>query len=234
MAVQQPAHEPAYAYLHGFMSGPASTKGRAFQVSFAQRGIHLELLDINAGGSPAGMTISHGLAVLSAWRQKAREEERGRKLRLIGSSLGAYIAALFAEGEPDAIDRMFLMCPAFDLTTRWQSSLGKDGLDAWRSNGWRGFSSSVSGADGNTVRVPWSSAEDLMAYSSWPQYRCPAVLLHGLQDTTVPVTTTRTFLRRSPEVAARTLAVFVEDDHALVKPMTAALAAKLAAEFFGL
>jgi pimeloyl-ACP methyl ester carboxylesterase len=74
-------------YLHGFASSPASRKARFFVEKLAGHGLALEALDLAPDFEH--LTISGQLAVI----EKASGNDA---VILIGSSLGGYLAALYA------------------------------------------------------------------------------------------------------------------------------------------
>ena len=98
-------------YLHGFASGPASKKARIFRDRFADAGIQLNVPDL-AAGDFENLTITAQLGVVE-------REAGGGPVRLIGSSMGGYLAALYASRHPET-ERMVLLAPAFDFVRRWQ------------------------------------------------------------------------------------------------------------------
>lgn len=87
----------AYAYCHGFLSGPASVKGQALRKTMLEAGVDMSLLNLNGGdGSDAGaMTISGALKAVRQFHldRKSTLADPGLKLRLVGSSLGGFIVA---------------------------------------------------------------------------------------------------------------------------------------------
>lgn len=44
---------------------------------------------------------------------------------------------------------------------------------------------------GGEAEVPWSFIEDAVAQPDYPEYKCPAVIVHGLDDHVVPAKSTR-------------------------------------------
>ena len=56
------------------------------------------------------------------------------KLRLIGSSMGGYLAARYAELFPEEVDRMILLCPGFNLHERWPHLFGNEELEKWMTD----------------------------------------------------------------------------------------------------
>lgn len=86
----------AYAYCHGFLSGPASVKGQALRKGLLELGVDLSLLNLNGvDNDPGAITCSGAVEAVRAFHldQKSASGDPGLKLRLAGSSLGGYIVA---------------------------------------------------------------------------------------------------------------------------------------------
>lgn len=86
----------AYAYCHGFLSGPGSVKGQALRESLLEKGVDLSLLNLNGeDNDPGAITCSGAVEAVRAFHldQKSALGNPGLKLRLAGSSLGGYIVA---------------------------------------------------------------------------------------------------------------------------------------------
>src|SRR5512145_2640884 len=84
----------AKVYLHGFASGPGSTKAQFFRARFAEHGITLEIPDLAPNFTH--MTIDSMLAIVDTIL------DRGPAV-LLGSSLGGYLATLAAARRPDRV-----------------------------------------------------------------------------------------------------------------------------------
>src|SRR3712207_248123 len=91
-------------YLHGFASGPSSGKAQFFRARLAERGVQLEIPDL-VEGDFENLTITGQLAVIE-------RTARGDPVVLMGSSLGGYLAALYASSHPE-VTKLILMAPAF-------------------------------------------------------------------------------------------------------------------------
>jgi pimeloyl-ACP methyl ester carboxylesterase len=110
-------------YLHGFASGPASGKAQWFRRAFIERGVDLEIPDL-VEGDFENLTISGQLAVIERVAQ-------GEAISLIGSSMGGYLAALYASRHPE-VNRLVLLAPAFHFPQRWPEELGQERAADWR------------------------------------------------------------------------------------------------------
>ncbi|TMA70011.1 MAG: hypothetical protein E6J77_27635, partial [Deltaproteobacteria bacterium] len=113
-------------YLHGFASGPGSTKAQYFRARLAALGVPLQIPDLAPDFTH--VTVSGMLAVV--------EEilARGPTL-LFGSSLGGYLAALAATRRPAQVRGLVLFAPAFGFAARWETRIGRAALARWRAEG---------------------------------------------------------------------------------------------------
>ena len=110
-------------YLHGFASSPSSSKARFFQDRLKDAGAQVTIPDL-ASGDFEHLTLSGQLTVLDT-------AAADRPVRLIGSSMGGYLAALYAARHAQ-VERLVLLAPAFRFHRRWQEKLGPTELDGWR------------------------------------------------------------------------------------------------------
>lgn len=187
-----------YIYLHGFASRPASRKAQYFRERFQERGLQLEVPALD-GGNFEGLTISGQLAVIDAATQ-------GRPSVLIGSSLGGYLAALYASLHPE-VERTVLLAPAFCFPSRWEEALGADAYETWKREGSRPV---FHYGEGRETRIGFQLIEDGLQYPDYPEMRQPSLLLHGLGDTVVPVDYSRHFAKQHPGSATL---IQLETDH---------------------
>jgi uncharacterized protein len=175
-------------YLHGFASGPSSSKARIFseRLQALDREVAVPALD---GGDFRGMTLTSQLQIIE-------KTAANRPCVLIGSSLGGYLAALYAARHPE-VDRVILMAPAFGFARRWGSSLGLDVLDHWQQSGAR---SMMHHELGREAEIGWTLMEDAALYEEMPAVSQPVLILHGIHDDVVPVSISREFAANRPNV----------------------------------
>lgn len=152
-------------YLHGFASSPHSRKAQAFQSALP--GLETPALD---GGDFEHLTISGQLAIIE-------ETIRGAPVRLIGSSMGGYLAALYAASHPE-VSRLVLLAPALGFAPRWKE---KTSLEVFHYG------------TGTMRRVHYGLVEDAMRYPPVPEFTQPALIFHGTRDDVVPVENSRNF-----------------------------------------
>ena len=90
-------------YLHGFASSPQSSKARFFAAKFEALGVPFTAPELDEGNFE-GLTISGQLKVIE-------RAIAGDRVVLMGSSLGGYLAALYAARSVQ-VDRIWLWCYA--------------------------------------------------------------------------------------------------------------------------
>lgn len=195
-----------YAYLHGFASGPRSYKGGRFAEALAARDVRLERLDLNRP-SFEELTFTAALAAIDEADRLGADP--ARRWRLIGSSMGGYLAALWAARRPERVESLVLLCPGFGLTERWPSILGAKAMDAWRREGRIDWPD----GDGRLRSLHWRFVEDARGYPPEPAVPCRTLILHGRRDDVVPIAASRGYAARHPQVTL----VELDDGHALVE-----------------
>ncbi len=161
-------------YLHGFASGPGSTKASYFRERLERAGTRIEVPDL-AQGDFEHLTLTRQLAVIE-------RAAAGRAASLIGSSMGGYLAALYAARHPE-VSRLVLLAPAFDFARRWAEHLGLEQVEVWRrTNALEVFHY----AEGGTRKLAYDLMEDAAQYEAFPDFRQPALIFHGAHDDVVP------------------------------------------------
>ena len=161
-------------YLHGFASGPGSSKAQFFRAQLQQAGFEVAVPDL-AEGDFEHLTLTRQLAVVE-------RHAAGRPVSLIGSSMGGYLAALYAARHPE-ISRLVLLAPAFGFARRWPERLGATAIEQWRSTntlevyhyGYR-----------RMCPVGYGLLEDAAQYEDYPDFRQPALVFQGSRDDVVP------------------------------------------------
>ncbi|MDQ6760181.1 MAG: alpha/beta fold hydrolase [Acidobacteriota bacterium] len=191
---------PTLIYLHGFGSSPSSKKARYFQERLGQHGVGLLVPDL-ADGDFEHLTITGQLAVVE-------RTVAGRGAVLIGSSLGGYLAALYASQHPE-IKNLILMAPAFSFGSRLPEIMGVEEVAQWQRTG---LLPVFHYGDGRTRQLGYQLAEDAAAYPDFPGFSQPALILHGARDTVVPSSLSEHFAQQHANVS---LTIF-DSDHELM------------------
>ena len=180
-------------YLHGFASGPASKKAGFFR----ERIPRLEVPDL-AAGDFEHLTITGQLQLIE-------KLAAGDPVSLIGSSLGGYLASLYAAHHPETV-KLVLMAPAFGFAQRWSKAVE---TEAWRKSG---FLEVYHYGEKRTRRLGYQLLEDALGYEELPDFQQPALIFHGIHDTVVPAQFSSGFARSHPNVGLRLL----DSDHELL------------------
>jgi pimeloyl-ACP methyl ester carboxylesterase len=171
-------------YLHGFASGPASRKARFFRDYLESRGAQVEVPDLAEGGFEH-LTITGQLDVIT-------RTASGGAVSLIGSSMGGYLASLYAARHAE-VERLVLLAPAFGFARRWPERIGSERMAEWRRTG----TIEVFHYAENRMRtLGLDLMEDGLRYEDYPDFRQPALIFHGSEDDTVPADYSREFAAR--------------------------------------
>jgi len=173
-------------YLHGFASGPGSTKAQYFRARLAALGVPLEIPDLAPDFTH--VTVSGMLAVVDEILA------RGPAI-LLGSSLGGYLAALAATRRPAAVRGLVLFAPAFGFVERWETRIGKAALARWRAArtapvyhyGYR-----------REVPLDIELLDDARRYPDEPDPDLPTLVFAGRKDDTVPLAVVERFAALRP------------------------------------
>jgi pimeloyl-ACP methyl ester carboxylesterase len=178
-------------YLHGFASSPQSGKAQFFHKRLAEKGLDLHIPALDAGDFEH-LTITGQLQVVDT-------AVSGQPTILFGSSMGGYLAALYAARHAN-IQKLILLAPAFQFPDRWRQRYSPEELETWRRNG----SASVYHY-GFQKEMPlgYQLMEDSRNYEGEPAFTQPALVLHGTGDTVVPAGISTAFAARHPNVTLR-------------------------------
>jgi uncharacterized protein len=187
-------------YLHGFASGPSSGKAQFFRHRFAEMGTELEVPDLSEGDFE-NLTISGQLHVIE-------RTSRGEPVVLIGSSMGGYLATLYAAAHRDKVTKLVLMAPAFRFPQRWPEELGPEKTRQWRESGRLEVHHY---GENRNAHIGWGLIEDGMKYDPTPHFTQPALIFHGMDDSVVPAAYSEAFASNHPNVTLYLL----KSDHQL-------------------
>jgi uncharacterized protein len=192
-----------FLYLHGFASGPNSSKARYFRDRFAALGIPLDVLDLEQGDF-AGLTLSGMLRTI-------RKAAADTPAVLIGSSLGGYLAALYAARHSE-VERLVLLAPAFRFPTHYPATLGEAKLVDWRTSGRLPVFHYAAGEERD---LGYDFYLDGIRYEPEPDVRQPTLIAHGRLDEVVPPAFSIEWARGRPDVELH----LVESGHSLLEAL---------------
>jgi pimeloyl-ACP methyl ester carboxylesterase len=181
----------AFVYLHGFASSPQSKKAQFFRKRFAEKGLELEIPPLD-GGDFTHLTITSQLRILD-------DVVAGRSTVLIGSSLGGYLAALYAARHAN-IAKLVLLAPALRFPSRWRERHSPADVERWQRDGaipvfHYGYNREVS--------LGYQLMEDSLNYEDEPEFAQPALVLHGRLDPVVPASISTGYAARHSNVTLR-------------------------------
>jgi pimeloyl-ACP methyl ester carboxylesterase len=139
------------------------------------------------GGDFEHLSITGQLAVIE-------QAVTGRPTVLFGSSLGGYLAALYAARHPE-IERLVLLAPAFQFPSRWRQRYSAEELARWKRE------CSVPAfhyGENREMRLGYQLIEDSAQYEEEPDVRQPTLIFHGTKDEVVPASVSQTFVSTHP------------------------------------
>jgi pimeloyl-ACP methyl ester carboxylesterase len=180
-------------YLHGFASSPASSKARYFHEYLENAGLGVDVPDL-AAGDFEHLSITRQLAVVE-------EAAAGEAVSLIGSSLGGYLAALYAARHPE-VSRLVLLAPAFAFARIWRDFLGAEQVEAWRHSG---TIEVFHYGENRNCRIGYQLLADAGRYEDFPDFLQPALIFHGTHDDSVPISLSREFSTNHPNAVLEVL-----------------------------
>jgi pimeloyl-ACP methyl ester carboxylesterase len=178
-------------YLHGFASSPQSSKARFFAGKFEELGVPFMAPPLD-GGNFEGLTISGQLSVID-------EAVHGEPAVLMGSSLGGYLAALYAARHRE-IEKLVLLAPAFQFPSRWKARFSAEELELWKRRGVLPF---FHYGFKEERGLGYQIVEDALQFEDEPAFTQPALVLHGLKDNVVPAEVSKAFAEGHPNVKLR-------------------------------
>lgn len=196
-------------YLHGFASGPKSSKAVYFQRELSLLGVPTLIPDLNEPDFEH-LTLTSQLKVTRQTIEKVPMEER---VVLVGSSMGGLIATLIAK-ETKNLAGLILLAPGFGLNKRWTSLLGADALGSWKKNG---SVEVFNYAVGKNLPLHYGFFDDINRYvTDELTVQVPTLIFHGKFDETVPISESEAFsLRNQDYVQLRKM----DDDHQLLSSL---------------
>ena len=176
-----------FIWLHGFASGPSTSKGQFMRARLEERGAHLTVPDLNEP-SFFHLTVTRMLRDLDVLAQGSPEP-----VVLFGSSLGGFTAATWAATRPGRTASLILLAPAFDLAPRWTARMAPQELSQWRATGRLAFDHY---ARGRKEDLSIDFIDDAARYDPFPLPQCPTLVIQGTLDDTVEPQLAREFTQR--------------------------------------
>ncbi len=177
-----------YFYLHGFASGPKSSKALILRDRFHAQGIALTIPDFNQPNFRE-LTLTRQLQQVEALFSA------DKPATLIGSSFGGATAAWLAQRNPQ-VQNLVLLAPAFGFASYHRSVLTPEQITRWRS----GTPLSVYHyGEQKELLLDYQFVEDLQHYDESKLMRSVnTVIIHGIHDAVIPVQSSRDYVRDRP------------------------------------
>ncbi|MGD9681453.1 MAG: alpha/beta hydrolase [Candidatus Obscuribacterales bacterium] len=192
-------------YLHGFASGPGSKKAAYFKEKLEQRGHRVTVPDLNYPDF-YHLTLTSQLELA----EKLAREVEDQEVIMIGSSMGGLIAAL-ASLRAGNVSALILMAPGFGIGKRWKALLCEEDMRKWQGEGERDF---FHYGFGENRKLAYGFIEDLDNHSTESiEIRVPTLIFHGIADEVVPISVSRDFKRKNPNL---TVLNELNDGHELI------------------
>lgn len=173
-------------YAHGLASTRGGDKPQFFKERLPALGWDFAAFDFQGHGESTGdlrgLTLSRQIEDLAAV-----VEAHGplyERVVLIGSSMGGWTAAWYAARHPGKVHACVLIAPAFGFVEGLQRWIGEAETRRWRDEG----SYTFQGPEG-PFKLDYGINEDRRLYPDeelYAAYRTPTLVLHGMEDETVP------------------------------------------------
>ena len=172
-------------YLHGFQSSKKSEKTQTIKEIAREKGIGYLSLDYTGHGNSSGQAIDFRIGQCLTDALDVIQKVVQTPMILIGSSLGGWIAFLFAEKLANRVLSVVGMAPAVDFMVDMWSHLLTDEIRSALKAG------QVIGPNEQTANAPWTyamfqEAEQHLLLKKGIQYNGSVVLIHGDSDKTIP------------------------------------------------
>jgi uncharacterized protein len=191
-------------YLHGFASGPRSTKAAYFADRLAEHGIGFHCPDFNQPDF-ASLTLTRMLDQLAGDIAKT-----SGPVTLIGSSLGGTLAILAAARPMPRLARLVLLAPAVMFAKPGHHLLPPERIEEWRGSGALPF---FHYAYEEERLLGYAFYEDSLRHHAFDAVVTqPTLIFQGMRDASVDYRTVEAFARTRPNVTLSLL----DDDHQLI------------------
>jgi pimeloyl-ACP methyl ester carboxylesterase len=177
-------------FLHGFVSSAHSTKAQYLEERLASFP-HLAFGAVDFNPTPEDFTYMTITGRIDRLRQYVLDRQI-EEMQLVGSSLGGLVALHYAH-RFGGVERMLLLAPA--LTWLHGGSADEE-LTQWKKTG---AAPVFHPAFGQAVPLRYDLYRDGQRYSEPISPPAPTVIIHGVDDETVPVDNSRVYALTYPE-----------------------------------
>ncbi len=197
-------------YLHGFASGPSSTKAHFFRKHFNELGVGITVLDLLPNEEDfTRMRTSRLIDDITTIVEYMASPD----LILLGSRFGGLLGTWFAHLEPARVKKLILLAPALRWSFLNIGEIFKTNIDIWKKTG----SLPVFHYRFNReLPLAFAFAEDLERnpppnfYQTPPS--CPTLIFHGSHDDVVPLKWSQEYVQGRNNMNLRV----IDSDHQLL------------------
>jgi pimeloyl-ACP methyl ester carboxylesterase len=186
-------------YLHGFASSPLSSKAQFFRRRLEALGAEVRIPQLDAGDFQ-NLTVTGQMQVIE-------QAAAGQRVMLMGSSLGGYLAALYASRHPE-VEKLVLLAPALNFPERFPLRFTQAEMEQWKRDGHKSF---FHYGEKREMPLNYTIVEDATRYPCFPEFAQPALILHGTLDNVVSPSISQGFAETHPNVRL----VLLESGHEL-------------------
>ena len=191
-----------YIYLHGFASSPQSHKAQYLAHRFREKGLDLQLLDLNQDDF-TNLTLTRQIN-----QTAVQFNQTDTPITLIGSSFGGLTSVWLTEKYPQ-IQRLVLLAPAFNFVEYWSSKLKAEQIQQWQKSG---FLEVYHYKEDKPLPLSYRFYEDITQYQEDKlQRKIPTLILHGKNDETIPLQASIDYAKQRPDVTL----ISLDSDHSL-------------------
>ncbi|MEJ0011530.1 MAG: alpha/beta fold hydrolase [Bauldia sp.] len=186
--IRRAGGSPGLFWLGGFMSNIEGSKAVAVDAFAAEKGLAATRFDYSGHGASGGAFTD---GTITRWLQEARavfDTTAGPQI-VIGSSMGGWLALLFAEAMRGTgrVAGLLLIAPAFDMTrTLMRDRMTKKARAALERDGYVNEPSAYSDQPYVITRAVIEDGEAYVFGDRLIEVGCPVVILQGIADREVP------------------------------------------------
>jgi len=172
-------------FITGFLSKRWGNKSKALAQWCDEKGWGFCCYDVRGFGESEGTFTAY---TLSDWLSDARTVlefiKNGPRITIVGNSLGGWIAWLMAQ-EFQAIERLILIAPAFNMMGVRARSISEERQQAWHTTGWMPWDDEPGHRD-FPLAWKWVEESEALWNTSFDRLRpVKTAILHGRQDSVI-------------------------------------------------
>jgi pimeloyl-ACP methyl ester carboxylesterase len=205
----------AVLYVHGFASNRRGQKAQALEDACLARGWTFAAFDLRGHGDSWGTLADLRGGGLQDDLDAVHDFLQGRdvrKLFLVGSSMGGWAGAWFTARHPRSVAACVFIAPAFRFLGGVLERLAGDARERWRQTRRLSARNLARDTDEELDYALTEDAERFRPEDLAARWRTPALILHSIQDETVPFGGSVDFVTRTAAQPLE-LRLFRDGDH---------------------